>query len=272
MRDLKYMLKDLTDAMEVDSQKVVPTRWQGVDVSQRPEATMMELLHVNAEAALLGEDLDYYREQIRPNLPWADDHFMERVCGHPINPGIEWKNWPWGNSAEKSLRDGQFNHNYMERYWPRYARAGVGNPTRTVQDFIDLKPESSPLRGIRHEYGDLAGLVRDLATEPDTRQAYLPVWFPEDTGDAHKGRKPCSLGYHFIMRNGKLDVVYYLRSCDFAHHLRDDVYLTVRLLLWVLDECRKINPEVWQHVTPGRLVMQITSLHMFINDYNRMFK
>src|SRR5690606_22865760 len=133
---------------------------------------------------------------------------------------------------------------------------------RTVQDFIDLEPERSPIRGIRHEYGDLAGLVRDLAAEPDTRQAYLPVWFPEDTGDAHKGRKPCSLADHFIMRNGRLDVVYYLRSCDFAHHLGGDVYLTVRLLLWVLDECRKINFETWQHVTPGRFVMQITSLHM----------
>lgn len=268
-------IKDLYEVFEYDALPVMPTRWQGVDVSNQPAAEMREMLHVNLMADLRGvEDLGYYVQAIQPNMPWAEDHFQERVCGYPINPGIQWANWPWGVNAEKSLGPtGMFNHNYMERYWPKMAGVVLA-PTKSPKEFkyaMAYTPSDSPNFGIRHEYGDLAGVVRHLAAEPDTRQAYLPVWFPEDTGDTHNGRKPCTLGYHFILRNGKFDVVYYLRSCDFAHHFRDDVYLTVRLLHWVLTECRRINPDVWNKVQMGRLVMQITSLHMFINDFRKMY-
>lgn len=268
---MKKQIADLYDVFQYDAEPIMPTRWQAFDVANMPEAKMMEMLHVNLDFKLGHEDLPIYRDQIQPNLPWADDHFEERVCGYPINPGIEWKNWPWGSNAEKSLdKDGMFNHNYMERYWPRFARLS-NKPTKTINDWMSRVRVPRPMKGIRHCYGDLAGLVRSLASEPDTRQAYLPVWFPEDTGDAHTGRKPCTLGYHFIMRNNKLDVVYYLRSCDFAHHFRDDMYLTVRLLLWVLEECKRINPEAWDQVRPGKMVVQITSLHMFINDFRRLY-
>lgn len=276
---MKKQIEDLYDVFQYDAQLVQPTRWQGQDVSSRPEASMMEMLHVNLEFPIRysGRFLEAYRQDIKPNLPWADNHFEERVCGYPINPGIEWANWPWGVNAEKSLdKNGMFNHNYMERYWPK--RAGqVEGPTKTGLEWAEkeasqwVSEQFPPNQGIRHRYGDLAGLVRSLASEPDTRQAYLPVWFPEDTGDAHTGRKPCTLGYHFIMRNNKLDVVYYLRSCDFAHHFRDDMYLTVRLLLWVLEECKRINLEAWDQVRPGKMVVQITSLHMFINDFRRLY-
>ncbi|AUM59765.1 thymidylate synthase [Pseudomonas phage PMBT14] len=254
-----------------------PTRWQGLDVTTQPAALMKEDLHVTMQADLhQNYSLDYYAEAIEPNLPWADKHFEERVCGYPINPGTEWANWPFGVNAEKALdMHGQFNHNYMERYWPVRAGKAPAHPTRGVKEFFDLARHALLLddtnRGIRHEYGDLGGLVRDLAAEPDTRQAYLPVWFPEDTGDAHKGRKPCTLGYHFIMRNGKLDVTYYMRSCDLANHFRDDVYLTVRLLLWVLDQCRIQNAPAWRDVVPGKFTMHITSLHMFVNDFRKIY-
>lgn len=275
MTGVTRAIKDVFDDFAWGSEEVKPTRWQGVDVSANPAAKMREDLHVSMQFDMAGEALNFYAMAIQPNMPWADNHFMERVCGYPINPGIEWANWSHGVNAEKSLdHHGMFNHNYMERYWPRHA--GYLFATKTPKEFQYAEAytpaESMPVhRGLRHEYGDLGGLVRDLANEPDTRQAYLPVWFPEDTGDAHKGRKPCTLGYHFIMRKGRLDVTYYLRSCDLANHFRDDVYLTVRLLLWVLDECRKLNPEVWNDVKPGKFTMHITSLHMFVNDYRMVY-
>lgn len=268
-------IRDVFDAFSFNAELVKPTRWQGMDVSAQPAARMMEELHVSMQFGMAGEALNFYALAIQPNLPWADRHFEERVCGFPINPGIEWANWPFGVNAEKSLdHHGMFNHNYMERYWPQ--KAGYLFATKTAKEFQyaeNYTPDKSmPVhRGLKHEYGDLGGLVRDLAGEPDTRQAYLPVWFPEDTGDAHKGRKPCTLGYHFIMRNGKLDVTYYLRSCDLGNHFRDDVYLTVRLLLWVLDRCRQINPKAWNGVVPGKFTMHITSLHMFVNDYRKIY-
>lgn len=272
---LKSELNRTHHLMKEFSRTVKTERWQAQDLSQVRGSEMVELLHHNIRFKLLSENLDHYRHQVQPNLPWADNHFLERISGAPMNPGTEWKNWPWAKKSEDSLdAEGKFNHNYMERYWPKQAHL-IKQPTHSAEDWIvQIEEYDYPLQleGIRAPYGDLAGLVRVLANEPTTRQAYLPVWFPEDTGDAHSGRKPCSLGYHFIMRNGKLDVVYSIRSCDYYRHFRDDIYLTIRLLLWVLSECRVVNPTVWDKVEPGEFLMNITSLHMFLNDYYLLYK
>lgn len=277
------MKKTLRYLFENASHKVHPERWQGVDVSKRPEMVSHELLNVNTTVDLRGiEGLSHWCEDIQPNLPWADDHFEERVCGYPINPGVEWANWPWGDNAAKFIEEGGiFNHNYMERYWSKYAgekwllpsrRGPTKTPEEWCTQFDGTAPEYNyPNFGIRHEYGDMMDLVRMLADEPLTRQAWIPIFFPEDTGIGDGGRKPCSLGYQFIMRDGKLDVYYPLRSCDFVRHWADDVYLTVRLLLWVLKQCRAINP-IWYEVVPGQFVMQMTSLHIFANDYHQFMQ
>lgn len=251
---------------------VRPMRWQGLDVSKRPEAQMHEMQYVCFQVPMVSEELEHYRLQIEPNLPWADEHFeQERVSGQPINPGETWKKWPYGHSAAahldwKSDLGDQFNHSYAERYWPRHA----GNTPGGVLEIKKGVPQHPVYMGIRHPYGDLAGVVRHLAKEPTTRQAYLPVWFPEDTGDSHAGRKPCTIGYHFMMRDRRLNVTYQIRSCDFVRHFRDDVYLTVRLLLWVLDECRKIDRQ-WGMISPGLFRMDIGSLHCFVNDHRVMY-
>lgn len=259
----------MTYSMRYHSELMKPEKWQAVEV----DVFMAELLHVQVGMKLVhGTDIEAWQEVIPANYPWAEDHFQERVCGMAVNPGVEWRNWPWSESAKTSLdKNGQFNHNYMERYWPKF---WSDKPTADVReaDQVMVDEELSPQMGMRHEYGDLGDVIDTLANEPTTRQAYLPVWFPEDTNSTNKGRKPCTLGYHFIMRKGKLDITYHIRSCDFFRHFDDDVYMTIRLAIHVLQCCRSINPEVWRHVELGCLVMNITSLHMFISDYQLMFK
>lgn len=261
-------IKDAEDRMFYESHIIHTERWQGVDISKRPEAAMHEVLFHSFQVPIITADLNYHRNDIQPNLPWADDHFeQERVSGEPLNPGNTWRFWPFGHSAAGHLNpNGQFNHTYAERYWPKWAGKFAGGLINADDRRLMEYQDASPHRGIRHHYGDLAGVVRTLVKEPLTRQAYLPVWFPEDTGDAHDGRKPCTLGYHFIMRSGRLHCAYFIRSCDIVRHFRDDIYLTVRLVLWVLDECRKQN-KLWLRVSPGDLVMHIGSLHCFRNDY-----
>ena len=252
--------RDITERMK-RADLVEGTRWQSVKAPQ----PMLELLNYSLTYDLPTEDLDFYRDQIRPNLPWADRHFLEeRVSGDPINPGQTWRIWPYSASANTHRREGetdpQFDHSYAERYWPK--SAGI------TPDGV-LHTDHSPVhQGIRFNYGDLDDLVTVLANEPTTRQAYLPVWFPEDLGAAvQEKRVPCSLGYHFICRGGRLHCVYYLRSCDFIRHFRDDVYLTIRLQLWVLEQCRLARPEMdWDNILPGTLTMHITSLHCFSSD------
>ncbi len=267
------------------SKLVHSARWQGADIASRPEMATHEVAHasfavdmdkmmVNEEGQQRGNFAGILQHDIRPNMPWAEDHFQERVCGRPINPGVEWANWPYGKSAATFLDErGKFNHNYMERYWPKHAGI-VDEPTKTATDFNDEMAHAeeegwAKHRGIMYEYGDLNDVVKLLATDPYTRQAYLPVWFPEDTGGGSK-RAPCTIGYHFLMREGKLDINYHIRSCDFIRHFRDDLYLTARLLEWVLQQCQELEPELWQDVVPGMFVMQIGSLHVFRNDYQIM--
>lgn len=263
------------------SYTVRASRWQGIDVSEKLDMAMKELYGHSILVPLRGiETLDYWQNDTTPNLPWADEHFEERVGGQPLNPGNSWKNWPWSNSADTFRTENgvKFAHTYMERFWPKYAgkieeqRERVkALGYREVTDQTGLEPDFdtdyTPHRGIRYEYGDLNDLVEHLASDPLSRQAYLPIWFPED--GTCKGRKPCTLGYHFLMRHDHLHLTYYIRSCDFVRHWSDDCYLAVRLQLWVLDQLRQRN-EAWKAVKLGLYTMHIASLHMFVNDWNRL--
>lgn len=243
-------------------------KWQGVDIKDRPEAEMKEQLFVKFGMPIPG-NIEELKNLCQPNLPWADDHFeQERISGEPINPGKTWEYWPWASSANKFRNNNeQFNHSYAERYWPKLANQTPEGKLKTLKMgwvYENLRT----INGIREPYGDLNDLISLLKREPNTRQAYLPVFFPEDTGAVHGGRIPCSLGYHFIQRNDLLHVSYYLRSCDIYRHMRDDIYLTCRLLFWILDKIKEEHP----NIKPGCLDMHITSLHCFISDYELIKK
>lgn len=258
---IQHFINDASDRLQYQSYLCHPDTWQSMDVSNKPEMMTSEILNFSGSFFLPSTELDYYREFIKPNLPWADHHFeQERASGQPINPGETWKEWPWGHSADKFRKAGElFEHTYAERYWPK--TAGQPEMIRDATHTYHLKNH-----GIRYEYGDLQDVITHLVRHPLSRQAYLPVWFPEDTGVISDQRVPCSLGYHFIRRGDALHIGYNLRSCDFYRHFRDDIYLTIRLLFWVLNELQNRDPIRWAKVRPGIYSMWIVSLHLFIND------
>jgi hypothetical protein len=78
-----------------------------------------------------------------------------------------------------------------------------------------------------------------MVREPFTRQAFLPIWYPEDTGSVHGERVPCTIGYHFIRRGDWVHVVYYIRSCDFFRHFRDDIIFVLEKCFGLLNSVRK---------------------------------
>lgn len=259
MRPLSSAIQRAYDAVRQAGVLVEPTRWQSVDVSKRPEAATWEILNHTLKAPITSESLVDLREACQPSVPWADEQFAERVGGVPVNPGPTWHRWPWANSADKfrveEIRGpGEggglgFSHTYAERLWPKHAMR------------VDDEGVNS---GIRYNYGDLEDVVNHLATHPDSRQAFVPLWFPEDTGKTEV-RVPCTLGWHFIHRKGFLHCTYYIRSVDLYRHFRDDVYMAVRLQLWMLDRLRgKSSP--WLDVRPGIFTMHMVSLHCFVND------
>jgi len=241
--------------MRVTSYDIANDRWQSFDIKHNLGHRMREIFNTSFGVQLRGEDPLDYRDDIQPNLPWADDHFEERVGGLPLNPGEQWKNWPWALRADKfrTAGDSQFSHTYMERYWPKNAG----------QRDIDIH------QGIRYAYGDLSDVVEHLHQHPETRQAYLPIWFPEDTGVVHDERVPCTLGYHFLYRHGYLHMTYYIRSCDLTRHFRDDLYLSLRLQLWVLDQLRG-HSDAWRDPKPGQFIFHCVSMHCFENDFRTL--
>lgn len=223
-------------------------KWQSQDIRNRPEMITRELrdVHISFPMPQTYDDLVLV---VKPNLPWAENHFQERVSGQPLNPPPSEAWWPYAQRGNEEYKQNQiFSHTYPERFWPKVAGS-----------FASL---SSPNHGIRYSYGDLGDLVNLLKSERYTRQAYLPVWFPEDTGNALGVRVPCTLGYHFLFRDDKLHLTYFIRSCDFMRHFRDDVYMACRLASWVANAA--FGPEMSSNL--GHFTMVIPSLHIFQGD------
>lgn len=241
-----------------ESEQVDGGRWQSLDIKGDRKKVTWEL----REASLvirMPDTIELAQQEFQPNLPWAEDHFLERVSGIPHNPPPSQAWWPFiQNGHSQHLNQGKFSHTYPERFWPKWA--GVDR----VEDY----PEGRS--GIRFRYGDLQDVVTRLVNNPLTRQAYLPVWFPEDTGAPESERVPCTLGYLFMIRNGKLHVTYHIRSCDFMRHFRDDVYMAVRLGQWIRDrlEDNKVDDEgqLYHPLEMGELTMHIGSFHVFEGD------
>lgn len=219
--------------------------WQSQDISHRPEMTPIELTNVQLQMQI-PQTVEQMAEAVHPSLPWADEHFEERVGGQPLNPPPSHVRWPYARKDnEEHTEGGQFSHTYPERFWPK--RAGA------------LSMGEMDTRGIRYALGDLGDVVEQLNRDFGTRQAYLPVFFPEDTGAVAGQRVPCTLGYLFQIREGRMDITYHIRSCDFLRHFRDDVYMAMRLADWV-------RSKTMYDIDNGVLTMCIGSLHVFEGD------
>lgn len=271
-RPIRAVLFDLHDAMKNESSIVRTERWQGLDVENNPAAATHELRWLHLHMQLPTLELEFYRNVLKPDLPWADDHFAERVSGAPLNPPPSEAWWPHGEGANGTFKEGElFNHTYPERFWPKYARTPEASWLPTPNSVRVNAAGSFPRHGIQYEYGDLWDVVLQMAKEPNNRQGILPVFFPEDTGVSNPGRKPCTLHYHFMMRDDIMDMEYSIRSCDYHRHFKNDVYLAIRLLIWMVMQLRIIDHDRWSKVWPGRLIMNIGSLHLFRNDYIARF-
>lgn len=245
--ELRWKLVHASDKVDVGEWHAQPTK--GNKLLATRELTDVHL------RIFIPETVEHLQESVRPNLPWAEEHFLERVGGEPLNPPPSHVNWPWAHANAKHQDTAeQFSHTYPERFWPKMAN--VGGKCADSERIVAV-----PIVGIRYELGDLVDLVELLKKNPLTRQAYLPVWFPEDLTAARMGhRVPCSLGYHFMIRDSGLSCRYYIRSVDFVRHFQDDVYLAGRLMQWVASQLHIENLYL------DALYMSIGSLHLMEGD------
>lgn len=164
---------------------------------------------------------------LHPSQPWADIELAERLDGWPVNPGTAYleRQEVWNEFLEES---GRFSYTYPER---------IGN--------------------------QLKGVINELEKHPNSRQLFVAIWDrdidPERRG---KRRVPCSLGYYYLYRQGRLDVTYTMRSCDFITHWNNDVWLA-----------RKIQQHVAEKtgLEPGLFSQIVFSLHVYAKDVADVF-
>ena len=107
-------------------------------------------------------------------------------------------------------------------------------------------------------------IVDRLREDPDSRQLWISLWDPTRDPDLLGGvsRVPCSLGYGLQVRNGKLNLHYVMRSCDFSTHFANDVYLAIRMLEYI----SKLTG-----YPVGNFTHTVFSLHVYRKDLKNVF-
>lgn len=177
------------------------------------------------------------------SIEWTKAELSERLDekNWPVNPGKAWelRKDLW----EQFLNEGdEFDYTYNERIWHN----------------------SNVIDGLR---GNMGLIIGELRRNPDTRQAVLMIHSPYDTQFIGGERRiPCSMYYDFLIRkNGKgedqLNICYHMRSCDYATHFGNDIWLAWKLMEFVANEVG---------VKPGYLYHTIDSIHCYKKDWDKL--
>ena len=168
-----------------------------------------------------------------PDYPWAAAEWEERekgIKGNPVNPGEAYKlrDGVWNEFLND---EGKFDYSYSERF----------SRNSQVLKVIDA-----------------------LRRDPLSRQAYITIWDVNDTSylGTAISRVPCSLGYLLQYRQGKLNLEYSMRSCDFGTHFKNDVFEALMLLSFV---------SMKTGLPIGDFIHHIASFHVYKKDIKDVF-
>lgn len=214
-------------------------KWQAIDSPDQLFEVTDLFFKVN-----MPESIEEMADETLADLPWSENHFQERVSGIPANPGYQYLHWPYyrptkHNDVFRAEGSGLFSHTYMERFWPDTTIMGTG--------------------AMKYPYGDFGDLINRLEKDPGTRQAFFAIWHPSDQSN-NGVRLPCTIGYHFTLRDGKINITYLIRSCDAFRHFKNDVYMTMRLAKYVAEQ---LLARTGIEYKMGTLSMWIGSFHCF---------
>jgi thymidylate synthase len=172
------------------------------------------------------KDIDALIKKRNLNLEWCYADLEERLSKDRVNPGKAYKlRREWA----EFIHNGEFAYTYNERL--RYQ--------------VDLT-------------------IKLLNFDNNTRQGVITVY--EGAKDAsNRGgikRVPCSMYYQFLVRKGKLNVIYTMRSSDFMTHFPYDIWMAAKLRDHIAERIK---------VKSGRLIFFSGSLHAYRKDIPETF-
>ena len=175
----------------------------------------------DVENSCIDKMLEYINSPL--SLDWVKEEFGERIDHRLLNPGSAYKlSNLWNDYIHKNL----FSYTYNERFRDQ-----------------------------------LFYLIKELNIHMNTRQAVLTVYDKHSDLRNSGGIKriPCSMHYQFVVRNGRLHIIYVMRSCDFLKHFASDVALAIYLQRYVRDNIESF-------LSLGTFTHFIGSLHAFKKD------
>lgn len=173
--------------------------------------------------------------------------FGDRVSGIPSNPGgaFKYRTDVWN----EFLHDGKFSYTYSERMAPQILK---------IVDELRQRPETR--QAIINIHSNIAP-SNELATGFPASGGMLQVHKVGISADLKnmggKARIPCSLHYQLMIREGKVDLSYCMRSCDFLTHFPVDIMLALRLQSQVA---------AWLDKGVGMFTYYTGSLHSYAKD------
>ncbi len=205
---------------------------QNKNIEEDNDYSTKELQFYSYRVLEPNKSIDILQDKL-PNKEWADKEWLERksgIEGNPINPGEAYKlrDNIWNEFLNK---EGKFDYSYSDRF------------SRSLQ---------------------VERVIEALKRDNLSRQAYISIWDIDDSnylGTAIK-RVPCSLGYLFQYRKGKLNMEYSMRSCDFGTHFFNDVYEALMLMNYVANKTQ---------LPVGDFIHHIASFHIYRKDIKDVF-
>ena len=108
----------------------------------------------------------------------------------------------------------------------------------------------------------LLKIVEILKKDPDSRRAVVPIYGKEDAGLDSKDI-PCTIGFQFLIRNNKLDMIVNMRSNDIFLGFPYD---TFNFTMWQEYVACKLNIEI------GTYTHIANSLHFYEKDREKIVK
>jgi len=206
---------------------VHPASMQNKDVRDNDDYITKEILNYSYCLKSLTPENDEPLFIFSNAKDWAARELLERVSGRPLNPGHAWelRKEVWTEFLNK---EGKFDYTYPERI------------------HIYLEP-----------------IINELKRNPDSRQCVLSIWDRQKDIRFLGGKRriPCSVYYQFLLRNGKLHIIYNQRSADVVTHFGNDVWLA-----WMLKESVAFTIGV----PGGDLFHNIASLHSYKKDWETL--
>jgi thymidylate synthase len=185
----------------------------------------------------------FFPKQGEQLMRYCSEEFKDRISEIPLNPGnsYQYRLDIW----KEFLHDDKFAYTYSER---------MAEQVNVILE--ELKKNPSTRQAIINIHSNICPLVDGQAKDTGQKLNHVEVSADIDNRGGG-GRVPCSLYYQLMIREGRLDLIYAMRSCDLLAHFAIDIILALLLQSWFADEL---------NIHTGEFTYFCGSLHSYYHD------